>query len=96
VRKLREYLQIPESTEFLGESKSNSSQAIVKHLRIAVPLLTEQSTIADQLRKIAPNTNKKSSQPVQFRTLKTDLMQDLFTGKVRVKVDQEEEATAGD
>jgi hypothetical protein len=37
---------------------------------------------------------KEKLQLAKLRTLKTGLMQDLLTGKVRVKVDQDEEATA--
>ena len=54
----------------------------------------EQLEISRRLDTIDNQINAERDHKIKLRTLKTGLMQDLLTGKVRVKVDQYEENTA--
>ena len=78
----------------LAESQTNISQEIVRRLWIGLPDRNEQKRICERRQSI------DGFQVAQYRSLeklrlqKTGLMQDLLTGKVRVKVDECEEASA--
>ena len=67
----------------------NSTQ--VKAFPLLLPSLTEQKQIAERLRSIDSQILSEQEQQEKVQLLKTALMQDLLTGKVRVKVDETEE-----
>jgi type I restriction enzyme, S subunit len=62
------------------------SQKQCKDFKIIIPTNTEQEKIANVLLKLDFNIEKEKSQLQQLKYLKKGLMQDLLTGKVRVKV----------
>ncbi|EMN7203383.1 restriction endonuclease subunit S [Vibrio parahaemolyticus] len=63
----------------------NSSQ--LKQFPVLLPSLEEQVVICQVLNSIDENISKKQAKLAQNRDLKKALMQDLLTGKVRVKVE---------
>ena len=68
----------------MAESQTNISQEIVENLFTVVPNKREQVRIADLLDQM-PSITKRSVEALEkLRSLKTTLMQDLLTGKVRV------------
>ena len=73
-----------------GGAQPNISQQLVKKLSIPIPSLSEQEEIVNILNlydiKLEKSINKKS----QLFIIKQGLMQQLLTGKVRVKVDDSE------
>ena len=56
-------------------------------IRIFIPPLAEQQKIADILTSIDDSIQQQQRELQQTQNLKKSLMQDLLTGKVRVKVD---------
>ena len=76
--------------ELLLLSGSSAQQAIylkdVKNLKIYLPPVKEQQKIATILSSICSNIEEKQCKLLQAQCLKKALMQDLLTGKVRVKV----------
>lgn len=65
-----------------------------KRIKLPIPPLEEQIKIADALNALDDEIDNKSMQLSLRQSLKRALMQDLLTGKVRVKVDQKESAVA--
>lgn len=63
----------------------NSSQ--LKQFPVLLPSLEEQMVICQVLNSIDENISKKQAKLAQNKDLKKALMQDLLTGKKRVKVD---------
>lgn len=61
---------------------------------ICVPQLSEQERIVNCLRSLDENIAVAEQENSKNNLLKTGLMQDLLTGKVRVKVDEAEEELA--
>jgi len=61
---------------------------------IPVPPLHEQKVAADQIATVESNISLVARRLEKLESLKKSLMQDLLTGKVRVKVDQKESAVA--
>lgn len=74
-----------------GGAQPNISQQLIRQLIIPIPTLREQTKIIDLLAsfddKLEINSNKKS----KLLRIKQGLMQQLLTGKKRVKVDESEE-----
>ena len=67
-------------------AQKNLNLEILNPFPIAVPSLTEQKEIENILLSIDDNLKEKSQKLAQTQSLKKSLMQDLLTGKVRVKV----------
>lgn len=78
----------------LAESQTNISQAIVKRLQILLPTLKEQHSIETLISNITSIVDYHHEELEKMVTIKSGLMQDLLTGKVRVKVDEVEEELA--
>lgn len=78
----------------LAESQTNISQVIVRRLLVPRPEKTEQEEIAKRLRSITTLIQAEQRALAKRKLQKTGLMQDLLTGKVRVKVDEAEEVAA--
>ncbi|MCM2287081.1 MAG: restriction endonuclease subunit S [Desulfobacula sp.] len=68
----------------------NSTQ--LKAYPIAVPNLSEQKRIEDRIKSINLRLQSLKMEANKGKSIKSGLMQDLLTGKVRVKADQEEQA----
>ena len=78
----------------LAESQTNISQQIVRRLWIGVPSPEEQRRTCERIDAIEKVQHTQRRSLSEFRVLKTGLMQDLLTGRVRVKVDEAEEVVA--
>lgn len=74
----------------LAESQTNISQEIVRRLRIPFPAMQEQKRISSLIRRVNRLIVSERSHLTKLELQKTGLMQDLLTGKVRVKVDETE------
>lgn len=73
----------------LAQSQTNISQDILKRCPCVVPPIYEQEVIALTLSSIEKRHNQLTLKLAQLKSAKKALMQDLLTGKVRVKVDSE-------
>jgi type I restriction enzyme S subunit len=71
----------------LAESQTNISQEIVRRLWIGIPQLEEQRESCKRLDAVHKIMKAEIDGLAKLRLQKTGLMQDLLTGKVRVKVD---------
>ena len=76
-------------------SMKNISQPSIRGLKFARPSVEEQEEIANRIFSVQRRIRSEAVQNEKLRKLKSGLMQDLLTGKVRVKVDEPEEVTAG-
>ena len=74
----------------LAESQTNISQKIVKQLLVSIPNLKEQLIICKNIRKTEDFLNSNSRTLLEWKTIKTALMQDLLTGKVQVTPEAED------
>jgi type I restriction enzyme S subunit len=74
-----------------SSGQRNISQAEIRNLILAMPPLEEQQRISSRLHSAQSQTHRERNAVVHLRQVKTGLMQDLLTGKVRVKVDDFEE-----
>ena len=68
----------------MAESQTNISQEIVKKLLTVFPDKFEQVRLSNLLDKICQEGSKNNSALAKLKKLKTGLMHDLLTGKVRV------------
>jgi type I restriction enzyme S subunit len=75
-----------------SSGQRNISQAEIRNLKVAIPSLEEQRSIAGSVRAIVLQQRHEISVASVLQMLKTALMQDLLTGKVRVKVDEKDTA----
>lgn len=66
-----------------------SVNKIVK-LRVVIPHGTEQTEIANRLSSLESKNESEQSTLSKYRQIKAGLMQDLLSGKVEVKVDEED------
>lgn len=66
----------------------------LKDFLLKLPPIDEQRTISKTLGEIDSNARLKEAKLNKLQAVKKALMQDLLTGKVRVKVDQKESAVA--
>ncbi|WP_375322325.1 restriction endonuclease subunit S [Aliivibrio logei] len=73
----------------LASSQTNISQAILASIPCIIPSLVEQEMIASSIRSINERIDIVNAKFSTSKQLKKALMQDLLTGKVRVKVDSE-------
>ena len=73
----------------MAQSQTNISQDILKRCPCVVPPLYEQEVIALTLSSIEKRHNELTLKLAQSKSAKKALMQDLLTGKVRVKIDSE-------
>ena len=72
----------------LAESQTNISQEIVRRLKFTLPHPNEQKQIARRIRNLDDLLAKEKALLSKCQVQKSGLMQDLLTGKVRVKVDE--------
>ncbi|ELB2935342.1 restriction endonuclease subunit S [Vibrio alginolyticus] len=70
-----------------SSGQKNISQADIKGYFIALPSLNEQMVIGDSISQIDTLLSVKEAKLRKLEDSKKGLMQDLLTGKVRVKVD---------
>jgi type I restriction enzyme S subunit len=70
----------------MAESQTNISQLIVKALIISLPKVPEQQKAIDSLNRIENTLTDYRNTLQKLHSLKTGLMQDLLSGKVRVKM----------
>jgi type I restriction enzyme S subunit len=70
-----------------GGAQQNLNVEMMKEILIPLPPLEEQKKIADILTSIDDSIQQEEKELEQTQNLKKSLMQDLLTGKVRVKVD---------
>ncbi|MBL8871490.1 MAG: restriction endonuclease subunit S [Planctomycetaceae bacterium] len=75
-------------------SMKNISQAVIRSAQIMLPPVVEQERITDRIEAIQDNIAAQRRTQEKLMIKKTGLMQDLLTGKVRVKVGDAEEVTA--
>ena len=72
-----------------GSSNININAQNIKELRIPIPVLNEQKKITQTILSIVKKINCAKLKLNSLKNQKKALMQDLLTGKVRVKVDSE-------
>lgn len=77
--------QIQASAVGTSESMVKISGAIVKRMRIPLPDGAEQQRILDALGRYEPEAAQLNTELSKLRLLKQGLMDDLLTGRVRVK-----------
>ncbi len=70
------------------------SSTVLRKIIFPVPPSSEQHIIHERYQNMQKTLRAESSQLEKRRALKTGLMQDLLTGKVRVNVDEVEEVLA--
>lgn len=87
---------VREQVELLafGSAQPQLTIGIIKGLIAPKPTLDEQIAIAESIESIELQIKIKSNRLRALNHTKKALMQDLLTGKVRVKVDQKESAVA--
>ncbi|QGQ23941.1 hypothetical protein F1728_15175 [Gimesia benthica] len=95
-RFIRGYLEMPEPQRFiavhtLGVAVQGINLGDVRRIPIAFPSLEEQKEIGHRVEVFQKQLSLEEANATKLRTLKSGLMQDLLTGKVRVKVDEVEE-----
>ena len=79
-------------TTGLAQSQTNISQEILKSVPCAIPPLAEQNVISNAIAALERELNLKREILQHKKSLKKSLMQDLLTGKVRVKLTDKESA----
>ncbi len=72
--------------KYLQGGQGNLSADIIKSLRIFLPSISEQQAIADVLSKADEEIELLNKKLEAFKEQKKGLMQQLLTGKIRVKV----------
>jgi type I restriction enzyme, S subunit len=72
--------------ELFGTDPPNISSKLFESINIPLPSQTEQQKIADILSEADAKIEKEQTQKAQLEALKKGLMQQLLTGKKRVKV----------
>jgi len=72
-------------------SMKNISQPVIRSARIMLPPVDEQERITGRIEAIQDSIAAERRTQEKLMIEKTGLMQDLLTGKVRVKVDETEE-----
>ena len=77
-----------------GAGRLKLNKAALRAMPLVVPKPSEQAIICEQIRSQNSWIIAEQTQRDKLRRLKTGLMQDLLTGKVRVKVDEAEEVAA--
>jgi type I restriction enzyme S subunit len=77
-----------------GSSNININAQNIKDILVPLPPLPEQKQIASRIRAIDKRVGLLNARYKQLTNLKAALMQDLLTGKVRVKIDEKEKEPA--
>lgn len=77
-----------------GSAQPQLTIGILKELQLVVPPHAEQEAISKALDAVAGKIDLTIARLECYRKLKKGLMQDLLTGKVRVKIDQEVQEAA--
>jgi len=75
----------------IGGAQPNISSSHVERIHVKLPPFVEQKAIAARLAAIEAVARTLRNNIQKLKQQKTGLMQDLLTGKVRVKVDEAEE-----
>jgi len=75
-------------------AQKNINLEDLRPLLISWPSDSERKRLSDKYESIDSALVREEQQVEKMRTIKTGLMQDLLTGKVRVNVDEAEEVTA--
>ena len=70
-----------------GGAQQNLNAASLRKLKVVVPSLREQQQIAEILSSVDEDIEGYEEEKVKYEELKKGLMQQLLTGKTRVKVD---------
>ncbi|TWT62855.1 restriction endonuclease subunit S [Rubinisphaera italica] len=78
----------------LAEAQMVITQHVVRNTLVSVPPVQEQEMIVDRHAKCQSVIRAERRRRENLLVVKSGLMQDLLTGKVRVKVDEAEEITA--
>ncbi len=72
--------------ESVGSTRSSINTTILESLSVKLPPIQEQKKIASILQSLDSNIKSRELKLKQLMSVKKALMQDLLTGKVRVKV----------
>lgn len=80
--------------ETVGSTVGHLNLNDFKRLRVPIPPLPEQRAISASINSLHETIEATKSDLGKNQQLKSGLMQDLLTGKVRVKVDEAEEVAA--
>ncbi len=78
----------------VGTTRAELSIGVLRKLPIILPLPEEQELIARSLRASDSKLKSEKTNLEKLRYTKTGLMQDLLTGKVRMKIEEAAEAVA--
>jgi type I restriction enzyme S subunit len=78
----------------LADAQVNVNHGILRSTILPKPNQDEQTAICTRMRAIQDTIDAEQAHVDDLASLKTGLMQDLLTGKVRVNVDETEEVTA--
>jgi len=70
-----------------GSGRAGLSLTILREIGLSLPSLSEQNQIASTLLSVDDKLIIEKNRRIQLERLKKSLMQDLLTGRVRVKVD---------
>lgn len=70
-----------------GGAQKNINAASLKQLKVTLPPLEEQQQIAEILSTVDAEIDSYEQERAKYEDLKKGLMQQLLTGKIRVKVD---------
>ena len=73
-------------SKIYGTDPPNISSSMIESFHVAFPTLPEQKQIAEVLSSVDDSIQKAKDKKSQLEQVKKGLMQDLLTGKVRVKV----------
>jgi type I restriction enzyme S subunit len=74
------------SDYFVGSTIVHLNTSDLKKFKIPIPTLTEQNATVEVVKSIEGQINVWNQKLTQTQSLKKSMMQDLLTGKVRVKV----------
>ncbi|MBA6421703.1 restriction endonuclease subunit S [Pseudomonas sp. 5Ae-yellow] len=77
-----------------GSAQPQLTIGIIKELQIPKPCLQEQVAITTALESVSTRLKLANQKQLALNTLKKALMQDLLTGKVRVKIEDNEKEPA--
>ena len=74
-----------------GAGRLKLNKASLRAMPLVVPQPSEQAIICERFRSVNSRTSTEQTQLDKLRRLKTGLMQDLLTGKVRAQVEEQAE-----
>ena len=76
----------------VGTTRAELSIGVLRRLRLILPAENEQEQIAEVMKSLDRKLLSEQIHLDKLHITKTGLMQDLLTGKVRVNVDETEQA----